>query len=184
MPLRKHSPLLGKPSYLFAVTQFICLSSRKTPEQKTNISYITEKLEWERLRSLSATLIPIKGIVSRELHPLFGQENLNGPFKKAETVLQNLFHVCKNMREKLLTWRVRLAQSITRERQSFTLGLGTPFFSVRYVAFFSILKKERSILFHSFLEFLATYETQKNVPFFCKERKRTRERSVLFSRYI
>ena len=37
-------------------------------------------------------------------------------------------------------------------------GLGTPFFS--------ILKKERSVLFRSFLEFLATYETQKNVPFF------------------
>ena len=30
----------------------------------------------------------------------------------------------------------------------------------------------RSVLFHSFLEFLATYETQKNVPFFLKERKR------------
>ena len=45
-------------------------------------------------------------------------------------------------------------------------GLGTPFFSVQYVTFFSVLKKERSVLFHSFLEFLATYETQKNVPFF------------------
>ena len=45
-------------------------------------------------------------------------------------------------------------------------GLGTPFFSVRYVTFFSTLKKERSILFRSFLKLLATYETQKNVPFF------------------
>ena len=45
-------------------------------------------------------------------------------------------------------------------------GLGTAFFSVRYVPFFSVLKKERSVLFRSFLEFLATYETQKNVPFF------------------
>ena len=45
-------------------------------------------------------------------------------------------------------------------------GLSTPFFSVRYVTFFSVRKKERSFLFCSFLEFLATYETQKNVPFF------------------
>ena len=29
-------------------------------------------------------------------------------------------------------------------------GLGTPFFSVRYDTFFSVLKKERSILFRSF----------------------------------
>ena len=52
-------------------------------------------------------------------------------------------------------------------------GLGTLFFSVRCVTFFSVLKKECSVLFHYFLEFLATYETQKNVPFFSKERKRT-----------
>ena len=52
-------------------------------------------------------------------------------------------------------------------------GLGTLFFSVRYITFFSFLKKERSLLFRCFLEFLATYETQKNVPFFSKERKRT-----------
>ena len=51
-------------------------------------------------------------------------------------------------------------------------GLGTPFFFVWYVTFFSVLKRERYILFRSFLEFLATYETQKNVPFFLKERKR------------
>ena len=51
--------------------------------------------------------------------------------------------------------------------------LGTPFFSGRYVTFFSVLKKECSVLFRSFLEFLATYETQKNVTFF----------SVLFSSF-
>ena len=51
-------------------------------------------------------------------------------------------------------------------------GLGTPFFSVWYVTFFSFLKKEHSVLFRSFLEFLATYETQKNVTFFYKERKK------------
>ena len=45
-------------------------------------------------------------------------------------------------------------------------GLGTAFFSVPYVPFFSVLKKECYILFRSFFEFLATYETQKNVPFF------------------
>ena len=47
-----------------------------------------------------------------------------------------------------------------------TPGLGTPFFSVRYVTFFYVLKKERYVLFRSFLEFLATYGTQKNVTFF------------------
>ena len=46
-----------------------------------------------------------------------------------------------------------------------TAGLGT--------AFFSVLLKECSILFRSFFEFLATYETQKNVTFFFStERKR------------
>ena len=40
-------------------------------------------------------------------------------------------------------------------------GLGTPFFSVRYVTFFYVLKKEHYVLFHSFLKFLATYGTQK-----------------------
>ena len=45
-------------------------------------------------------------------------------------------------------------------------GLGTPFFSVWYVTFFSVLKKECSVLSRSFLEFLVTYETQINVPFF------------------
>ena len=45
-------------------------------------------------------------------------------------------------------------------------GWGTPFFSIWYIMFFSILKKEHSVLFRSFLEFLATYETQKNVLFF------------------
>ena len=55
----------------------------------------------------------------------------------------------------------------------FITGLGTQFFAVWYVTFFSVLKKERSVLFHSFLEFLAIYETQKNfknATFFCKER--------------
>ena len=60
----------------------------------------------------------------------------------------------------------------------------------------SVLFKERSVLFRSFFEFLATYETQKNVPFFSKEWKRMqrmlrsfakngkerKERSVLFQR--
>ena len=66
-------------------------------------------------------------------------------------------------------------------------GLGTPFFSVRYITFFSILKKECSVLFHSFLEFLATYETQKNpknTMFFCKERKRTQRTECSFAKNI
>ena len=49
-------------------------------------------------------------------------------------------------------------------------GLGTPFFSVQNVTFFYVLKKESYVLFRSFLEFLATYGTQKNVTFFWKER--------------
>ena len=57
----------------------------------------------------------------------------------------------------------------------FRPGLGTPFFSVQYVTFFSVLKKKfRSFPFFS--QVLATNETQKNVPFFAKERK---ERNVL-----
>ena len=43
--------------------------------------------------------------------------------------------------------------------------------------------KERSVLSRSFFEFLATYETQKNVknvPFFCKERERTQRSSRSF----
>ena len=45
-------------------------------------------------------------------------------------------------------------------------GLGTPFFSVRYVTLFYVLKKECYFLFRSFLKFFATYGTQKNVTFF------------------
>ena len=52
-------------------------------------------------------------------------------------------------------------------------GLGTPFFSVQNVPFFSVLKRERYVLFRSFLEILATYETQKNVTFFSVLFKRT-----------
>ena len=52
-------------------------------------------------------------------------------------------------------------------------GLGTAFFSVQNVPIFSVQKRERYVLFRSFLEFLATYETQKNITFFSKERKRT-----------
>ena len=40
------------------------------------------------------------------------------------------------------------------------------YFPLRYVMFFYVLKEERYVLFHSFLEFLATYGTQKNVTFF------------------
>ena len=52
-------------------------------------------------------------------------------------------------------------------------GLGTAFFCVQNVPFFPVLKRERYILFRSFLEFLATYETQKNVTFFSVLFKRT-----------
>ena len=69
-------------------------------------------------------------------------------------------------------------------------GLGTPFFSVRYVTFFSVIKKERSVLFrfcsrvfgdlwdpkeHKERNILLqrTEKNAKNATFFCKERKRT-----------
>ena len=42
-------------------------------------------------------------------------------------------------------------------------GLSTPLFSVRYVTFFSVLKKERSVLFRSFLEIWRLMSPQKNV---------------------
>ena len=59
-------------------------------------------------------------------------------------------------------------------------GLGTPFFSVQNVLFFFVIKRERYVLFCSFLKFLETYETQKNVLFFSKERKRMEKRTVMF----
>ena len=66
-------------------------------------------------------------------------------------------------------------------------GLGTPFFSVlngRIILFRSF--KERNVLFRTFFEFLATYETQKerSVFFrsFLKNGKERKERSVLFKR--
>ena len=67
---------------------------------------------------------------------------------------------------------------ITHTLPSYTWNHGShqgwaPFFSVRSVTFFSVLKRVCYVLFRSCLEFLATYETQKNVPFFSKERKRT-----------
>ena len=65
-------------------------------------------------------------------------------------------------------------------------GLGTPFFFIRYVTFFSVLNKK---MFRSFPFFSRVFgdlwnpkersvlfkRTEKNVPFFLKERKRTRE---------
>ena len=50
--------------------------------------------------------------------------------------------------------------------------VGHSVFSVQNVPFFSVLKRERHVLFRSFLEIFATYETQKNVTFFSKKRKR------------
>ena len=46
---------------------------------------------------------------------------------------------------------------------TFLAGLGTAFFSGQNVPIFSVQKRECYVLFRSFLEFLATYETQKNV---------------------
>ena len=74
-------------------------------------------------------------------------------------------------------------------------GLGTPFFSV-------LFRAVRYVLFRSFLEFLAPYETPKeckerkecnvllqrmeknakDVTFFCNEQKRTREHSLFLQK--
>ena len=51
-------------------------------------------------------------------------------------------------------------------KPSRTAGLGTAFFSVQNVPFFSVQKRERYVLFRFFLENLATYATQKNVLYF------------------
>ena len=45
-------------------------------------------------------------------------------------------------------------------------GLGTAFFSVQNVPFFSVFLKNVPFFSVFFVEFLATYETQKNVLFF------------------
>ena len=37
---------------------------------------------------------------------------------------------------------------------AFRTGLGTPFFSLRYVTFFSVLKEEHSVLFSSFWQLM------------------------------
>ena len=48
-----------------------------------------------------------------------------------------------------------------------------PFFSVRYITFFSVLKKECSVLFSSFWRLMRPKRTFCSFPFFSKERKRT-----------
>ena len=67
----------------------------------------------------------------------------------------------------------------------FNPGLGTTFFPIQNVPFFPALIK--NVLFFPvlFFEFLATYETQKNVPFFpffSKERKRTQRTERSFAK--
>ena len=54
-----------------------------------------------------------------------------------------------------------------------TVGFGTPFFSVRYVTFFSVLKKEHSVLFSIVWRLMKPKRTFRSFPFFSKERKRT-----------
>ena len=46
-------------------------------------------------------------------------------------------------------------------------GLGTAFFYVLNASFLLHSFKAHNVLLHSFFEFLATYETQKNDAFFC-----------------
>ena len=56
---------------------------------------------------------------------------------------------------------------------SYLAGLGTPLFSVRYITFFSIKKK--NVTFFCIL-------FSKNVTFFCKERKRTERTLCSFAK--
>ena len=51
-------------------------------------------------------------------------------------------------------------------------GLGTLFFSVQNVPFFSILKRERNVLFPSFWRFMKPKRTLRSFPCFSKEWKR------------
>ena len=91
----------------------------------------------------------------------------NKYFCTVQDFTNNFKNPSSNLGMWYLWWNIR------GKKRWFFAGLGTPFFSVRYVTFFSVLKKEHSVLFHSFLKFLATNETQKNIPFFLKERNRT-----------
>ena len=73
-------------------------------------------------------------------------------------------------------WRTLIVAPLVKEhtivhRRIYTEEQGwaprsVPFGTFRSFPFFSILLKERSVLFRYFFECLATYETQKNVPFF------------------
>ena len=64
----------------------------------------------------------------------------------------------------------------------FRVGHRVLFHSERSVLFRSF--KERNVLFCSFFEFLATYATQKNVPFFPKEGKITQKMQRSFAKNV
>ena len=66
--------------------------------------------------------------------------------------------------------RVRFSRVRTTVCTPWITGLGTPLFSVRYVTFFSVLKKEHSVLFRSFPFFFRVFGNFWN----------PKERSVLF----
>ena len=85
------------------------------------------------------------------------------------------------MADRTLTGEI-LETSASMIRKQFIPGLGTALFSVRYVPFFSVLLKERSVLFRSFFEFLGTYETkrtQRTQHSFAKKVKERKECDVL-----
>ena len=142
--------------------------------------------------------------VSDSLRLLRGNERMSDSLKKCWLKKSPiLFLLCFIIAHFLFFWWAMLVNHLGCSPK-IRVGHSVLFRSVCYVIFRS--KKERSVLIHSFLEFLATYETQKNILFFSKELKRTQrtqrsfaknrkenvsffckrmqERSVLFSIYI
>ena len=93
-------------------------------------------------------------------------------------------------------WSKSAIQCLIKEIKALFAGLGTAFFPVQNVPFFPVILKNIPFFPVLFFEFLATYETQKNgtffpvlfkrteknVPFFCKERKRMQ--NVFLNIYI
>ena len=58
------------------------------------------------------------------------------------------------------------------------------FYRVGHRILFCSVRSVRSVLFRSFFEFLATYETKKTVPFFSNELKRTQRTQRSFAKSV
>ena len=104
-------------------------------------------------------------------------------------ILRGIFHVVSRFSLIFMLYRINLDYCLDSAcvKKKFRVGYRVLFRSVRSILFRSF--KERSVLFRFFFEFLATYETQKNVPFFsvlffCIERKRTQRTQHSFVKNV